>query len=279
MPAAQQAFLITGCASGIGQHLAQRAVAAGHRLLATDIDGTALASVAQQHGWRSPQVETFTLDVRDADAWPGVIDRAVQLFGQIDVVMNVAGVIQPGLVHEIPAQTMLLHLDVNARGVMLGTQAAARQMVRQGHGHIINISSMAGIAPIPGIASYSASKFAVRGFSLAVAQELRAHGVSVTCICPDAVETPMLDLQMTHEAAALTFSAKRFLTVEDVGRAIFERALPRRPLEITLPRSRGWLAKLTSLWPASAGWILPSLTRDSLKRQAKYRLQKEKQCP
>jgi NAD(P)-dependent dehydrogenase (short-subunit alcohol dehydrogenase family) len=279
MPSAQQAFLITGCASGIGQHVAQRAVAAGRRLLATDIDGAALASVAQQHGWRLPQVETFNLDVRDADAWQGAINRAVQLFGQLDVVMNVAGVIQPGLVHEIPAQTMLLHLDVNARGVMLGTQAAARQMVRQGHGHIINISSMAGIAPIPGIASYSASKFAVRGFSLAVAQELRAHGVSVTCICPDAVETPMLDLQMTHEAAALTFSAKRFLTVDDVGRAIFERALPRRPLEITLPRSRGWLAKLTSLWPASAGWILPSLTRDSLKRQAKYRLQKEKQCP
>jgi 3-oxoacyl-[acyl-carrier protein] reductase len=277
MPSSQQVFFITGCASGIGRHLAERAVAAGHRLLATDINGAALAAVAQQLGWRQPQVETSTLDVRDANAWQAVIDHAVQTFGQLDVVMNVAGVIQPGFVHEISPETMLLHLEVNARGVMLGTQAAARQMVRQGHGHIINISSMAGIAPIPGIASYSASKFAVRGFSLAVAQELRSHGVSVTCICPDAVETPMLDLQMTYESAALTFSAKHFLTVEDVGRAIFERALPRRPLEITLPRSRGWLAKLTSLLPASAGWILPSLTRDSLKRQAKYRSQKESQ--
>lgn len=276
-PLARQAFLITGCASGIGRHLAERAVTAGHQLLATDLDAAALAREAQRLGWRAPQVDHCPLDVRDANAWPAVIDRAVQTFGRLDVVMNVAGVIQPGYVHEISPETVLLHIDVNARGVMLGTQAAARQMVRQGHGHIINISSMAGIAPIPGIASYSASKFAVRGFSLAVAHELRSHGVSVTCVCPDAVETPMLDLQMTHEAAALTFSAKRFLTVEDVGRAIFERALPRRPLEITLPRSRGWLAKLTSLWPASARWLLPSLTRDSLKRQARYRAQKESQ--
>ena len=158
---------------------------------------------------------------------------------------------------------------------MLGTQTAARQMVRQGSGHIVNISSMAGIAPIPGIASYTASKFAVRGFSLAVAHELRPHGVSVSCVCPDAVETPMLELQMSHAAAALTFTAKRFLTVEDVGRAVFDHVLPRRPLEVTLPRRRGWLAKLTSLWPSTTGWLLPSLTKDSLKRQEAYRRQKE----
>ena len=89
--------------------------------------------------------------------------------GRIDVLMNVAGIIAPGKVHEITADRMLSHLDVNARGVMLGTQAAARQMVRQGQGHIINIASLAGLAPIPGIAPYTASKFAVRGFSLAVA--------------------------------------------------------------------------------------------------------------
>jgi len=264
-------FLITGCASGIGRHLAERAVAAGHRLLATDIDIQALEQGARQRGWQTSQVELAQLDVRDADAWQAVIDRAIEAWGQIDVVMNVAGVILPGLVHEIPAERMLLHMDVNARGVMLGTQVAARQMVRQGHGHIINIASMAGLAPIPGIAPYTASKFAVRGFTLAVAQELRSLGVSVTCVCPDATDTPMLDAQMDYEAAALTFSAKRFLSVEDVGRVIYERVLPRRPLEVMIPRHRGWLAKLTSLLPTTAKWLLPSLTRDGLKRQEDFR--------
>jgi 3-oxoacyl-[acyl-carrier protein] reductase len=270
-----QVFLITGCASGIGRHLAERAAAAGHNLLATDLNAEALAREAQRLEWRSPQVETATLDVRDPAAWRTTIDRTLNTFGRLDILINVAGIIQPGYVHDIPAEEMLLHIDVNARGVMLGTQTAARHMVRQGHGHIINIASMAGIAPIPGIASYTASKFAVRGFTLAVAHELREHGVSVSCVCPDAVETPMLDLQMSHAAAALTFSAKRFLTVEDVGSAIFDHVLPRRPLEVTLPRSRGWLAKLTSLWPETTGWLLPSLTKDSLKRQAEYRRQKE----
>src|SRR5205823_4569252 len=111
------------------------------------------------------------------------------------------------------------------------------------HGHIINIASMAALAPIPGISLYSASKYAVRGFSLAAAQELRAHGVYVTVVCPDAVQTPMLDAQLAHDEAAATFSGPRLLTVEEVGRAIIGQGLARRPLEIYLPPSRGWLAR------------------------------------
>ena len=130
---------------------------------------------------------------------------------------------------------------------------------------------MAGLAPIPGIAPYTASKFAVRGFTLAVAHELRDSGVSVTCVCPDATDTPMLDAQMEHAAAAMTFSAKRFLTVEEVGRVIFEKVLPRRPLEVMIPRHRGWLAKLTSLLPTTAKWLIPSLTRTGLARQEEFR--------
>jgi 3-oxoacyl-[acyl-carrier protein] reductase len=271
---APRVFLITGCASGIGRHLAERVVAAGHCLLATDVDAAALADVAKQGDWPPTRVETLRLDVCDPDAWREAIDRIVARWGRIDVLMNVAGVIQPGYVHEITADKMLCHLDVNARGTMLGTQAAARQMVQQRHGHIVNIASMAALAPVPGIAPYTASKFAVRGFTLAVAHELRPHGVSVSCVCPDAVQTPMLDLQMSHESAALTFSGKRYLTVEDVGRVIFDKVLPRRPLEVMIPRHRGWLAKLTSLLPGTAAWILPSLTRGGLQRQEEYRRRK-----
>jgi 3-oxoacyl-[acyl-carrier protein] reductase len=269
-----QVFLITGCASGIGRHLAGRVAAAGHQLLATDVNAEALAAEAARLGWQSPRVQTALLDVRDAAAWQATIGRALAAWGRIDVMINVAGVILPGNVHEISPERMLLHLDVNARGTMLGTHAAARQMVKQGHGHIINIASLAGVAPIPGIASYSASKFAVRGFSLAVAHELAPHGVSVSCVCPDAVETPMLEQQMTHDAAALTFSAPRFLSVEDLGRMILDHVLTRRPLEALIPRHRGWLAKLTSLLPSAEAWLLPRMLGRGRKRQAEYRRQK-----
>ena len=272
---APQVFVITGCASGIGRHLAQRAAAAGHHVLATDINYELLATDASRLDWPAPRVQIGQLDVRDAEAWQRTIDRAVEAWGHVDVIFNVAGVILPGNVHEISSERMLMHLNVNAGGVMLGTQTAARQMVRQGHGHIVNISSLAGVAPIPGIASYTASKFAVRGFTLAVAHELAAHGVNVTCVCPDAVETPMLDVQMSHDAAALTFSSGRFLTVEDVGRVIFDRVLVHRPLEVLIPRHRGLLAKLTSLAPWSERWLLKGLLRDGRKRQAEYRHSKE----
>jgi 3-oxoacyl-[acyl-carrier protein] reductase len=105
---------------------------------------------------------------------------------------------------------------------------------------------------VPGLSAYCASKHAVRGFSLAIAEELRPHGVAVTVLCPDAVETPMLTLQEEHPEAAMTFGAGRALTLDEVEAAIF-RALGDRPLEIVLdvPGSgRAIGARLANLFPS-----------------------------
>ncbi|HEY2840116.1 MAG TPA: SDR family oxidoreductase [Pirellulales bacterium] len=272
--AAPKVFLITGCASGIGKRLAERVAAAGHSLLATDVNSAGLAAVAPQT-WALPRVVCHAFDVRDAIAWRAAVQLAVSHWGRLDVLLNVAGVVRPGNVHEITPEQLLVHLDVNAGGMMLGTQAAAQQMVAQRGGHIVNICSLAGVAPVPGIAGYTASKFAVRGFSLAVAHELRPHGVSVTCVCPDAVETPMLDQEMDYDDAALAFSSSRPLTVDEVADAVLDRALARRPLEILLPRRRGWLAKFASLAPNCERWLIGPLTRSGRKRQVAYRERKQ----
>jgi len=261
---------LTGAAGGIGGHLADQFVAHGYRLFATDVNAEVLASHAAAAAWPADRVVTAPLDVRDAREWEAAIDRAIARFGRIDVLVNVAGCLRPGLVHEVPSELVDLHLDVNAKGTIFGTQAAARRMVAQGSGHIVNIASMAALAPVPGIALYTASKFAVRGFSLAVARELRPHGVRVTVICPDAVKTPMLDLQVDYPEAALTFTALRYLSVEDVSRAMFKRVLTRRPLEVVLPRRRGWLAKFSSLAPAWTEPLLPWLTRRGRARQKTF---------
>nr|WP_293172473.1 SDR family oxidoreductase [Nannocystis sp.] len=259
-------FFVTGCASGIGRHLAGVLLAAGHQVFATDLDDAALR--AHAGAWPPDRAHTHRLDVSQADAWELVFAEAVRTMGGVDVLCNVAGYLLPGRVGDYTTEVVHRHFDVNTKGVVFGTQVAARHMRARGEGHIINIASLAALAPVPGIALYSASKYAVRGFSLAAAQELRQHGVAVTVICPDAVDTPMLDMQVDHDAAAMTFSGSRFLSVDDISTAILKRALPKRPLEIYLPRSRALLARLADLFPRTALWLRPMLERRGRARQA-----------
>lgn len=266
-----QVMVLTGCASGIGCHMAGVLAAAGHQLLLTDINLNGLNEAARRRNWRPEQVELRQLDVRNAIDWAEVLDTAIARWGRIDVLLNIAGYLRPGLVHAQTADDVDRHIDINTKGTIYGTQAAAARMVRQGSGHIINIASMAGLAPVSGISLYTASKFAVRGFSLAMANELRPFGVAVTVICPDAVRTPMLDLQIDFPEAALTFSGSRPLEVAEIERLIVRKVLPRRPMEAILPRSRGWLAKLTSLAPGVSRRVLPMLLKKGQAGQAAAR--------
>lgn len=262
-------YLLTGCASGIGRHLATvLARDDSARLVLTDINLPALEAYAERQDWDPRRVVLRPLDVRDSTGWNEAVSTAVTQFGRLDVLFNIAGYLQPAWMHESTAEHISLHMDINAKGVMFGTHAAARQMIEQGDGHIVNFASIAGVAPVPGISLYSASKFAVRGFSIAVARELRPHNVYVTVVCPDAVQTPMLDLQVDYEQAALTFSGSRPLTVEEIERVVLQRVLARRPLEVTIPFSRGWLAKLASIAPNISGALLGRLRRKGLANQA-----------
>jgi 3-oxoacyl-[acyl-carrier protein] reductase len=262
-----RSFLVTGAASGIGRALADAIVAAGDRLLATDRDLPSLLAHAEQARWPDDRVLVRRLDVTDAAAWGDAVAAAEHGFGGLDVLANVAGYLLPGWVHEIDEDAIDRHFDVNVKGVALGMRAVTPGMIARGRGHVINVASLAALAPIPGIALYSASKYAVRAYSLAAAQELRSHGVAVTVVCPDAVRTPMLELQRDFEQAAMTFSAPRVLEPEEVVRAILGEVLQRRPLELFLPRHRGWLARFADVWPTSAIAIAPLLRRRGRARQ------------
>ncbi len=242
-------FFLTGAASGIGQHLADRLIAQEHYVFATDVNFQSLTAYAQANRWPEDRVRLRRLDVRDAADWEFAIEEAVEAFSRIDVLMNIAGYMLAGWAHEATPEVVDRHLDINVKGVIFGTQAAARQMIKQAGGQIINIASMSAITPIPGIAIYSASKFAVRAFSIASAIELRQHNIFVTTINPDAVSTPLLRPQKDIEAAAIVFSSPKLLTVEDVAQAILEKAIPYKPLEVNIPAHRGWLAHFTNLFP------------------------------
>lgn len=266
--------IVSGAASGMGRHMAMVLARMGYRLVLTDTDGAGLQELAVQEGFREGKsVLLQTHDVRDSEGWHALVDKAVERFGAVDLMLNIAGYLLPGNVVDIDVHAIDSHIDINVKGVIYATRAAAQQMVRQKRGHIFNVASIAGLSHVPGMATYCASKHAVRGFSLSVAHELRKHGVQVTVFCPDAVETPMLVRQEGHEAAAMTFGAGRALSLAEVE-VVLLKAMKRRPLEVVLdvPRSgRAVGAKLANMFPALTGLAVEHIRRRGRQAQARRR--------
>ena len=267
-----QHHVITGAASGIGFELARMLLQRGDCVLACDIQSGPMEKL-RPFAAAPERLQILQLDVREPGQWESIMQAATRLWPRIDTVMNVAGVMRVDFLADIKNSDVDLHLDVNAKGTIYGTQAAFRVMRNQpdenGRGHIINIASLAALSPVPGASLYSASKFAVRGYSLSVVHELKKYGIALTVVCPDAAATPML-MPFAHQPqAALIFTGPRLLQAEDVARAIVGRAMVKRPIELTLPRHRGMLAKLAGTSPGLARLLLNGMTRLGLRRQSR----------
>lgn len=268
-----QHHIITGAASGFGFELARILLQRGDSVLACDIQPEPMQKLAA-YATSPDRLAMFQLDVRSPQQWDSVVATAKSRWPRIDTLMNVAGVMRPGFVSEIQPSDVDLHFDVNVKGVIHGTQAAFRAMQDQPlvnglRGQIINVASLAGLSPVPGMALYSASKFAVRGYSLSVGVELRRYNIAMTVVYPDGASTPMLMNYAHAPATALVFTGPRLLTAEDVGQAIVNRGLTRRPLELPIPLHRAIGTKLAGVWPRPAMALLGALTRLGLRRQAR----------
>ncbi len=265
-------LIVTGAASGIGRALVGALAKAGHRVVAADITQDGLARARAADHWPDALVLSQYLDVTSEHDWEAMLDATQAKFGGFDVLCNVAGVLSPGFVTDISPADCDKQLLVNVKGTALGTSAAARRLIAaKNPGHIVNFGSLASLSPVPGLSMYCASKWAVRGFSLSVAVELKEHGIAVTLVCPDAVETPMLDQQKGRDEAALTFSGNRALTVDEVVDAVIDRALVSRPLEIAIPLERGLLARAGGIVPSVAQALYPMLKKKGLQGQRRSR--------
>ncbi|MDA0313686.1 MAG: SDR family NAD(P)-dependent oxidoreductase [Bacteroidetes bacterium] len=258
-------IVLTGAASGIGKQLLYTFLERKVPLILVDLDACNLENLVQG------QESVFWVDgdVALQRTWERVLDTAENSGFPISHLINCAGVIRPGFVDCYALEDIDFHLNCNAKGSILGTTVVGRAMKKQGFGHILNISSLAGLAPVSGLSLYVASKFAVRGFSLSVAAELKRYGVSVSVICPDLVNTPMLDLQLGYpEEAKLTFSGpKRVLEPKEVVQIILQ-IMERPRMLVCIPESRGLLAKIVGAWP----WI-GELFRKSLEKKGEKAIQ------
>jgi NAD(P)-dependent dehydrogenase (short-subunit alcohol dehydrogenase family) len=184
--------VVTGGASGIGRAIATALVLRGDTVTVADRDKDGAEQVAarlSEHG----TAEAAALDVTDAEAVAALFAEVRGRHGRLDLVFNNAGIAVGGMTDELTLDHWNRTLDVNLRGVIHGVHAAYPIMLAQGHGHILNTASLAGLVPAPMMLPYTTTKHAVVGLSLALRAEAAAHGVRVSAICPGFVDTPLLD--------------------------------------------------------------------------------------
>lgn len=180
------AVAITGGARGIGLATAKAFAARGSRVFIGDLDGDLAAAAATEIGGHG-----FALDVRSRDSF-GEFLGAVDAAGHpLTVLVNNAGIMPAGrFADEDDAITDAI-LDINTKGVLIGTKLALPEMLERGSGHVVNVGSYLGKVPAAGLATYCASKHAVVGFSEALRDELAGTGVTVSVVLPSAVRTEL----------------------------------------------------------------------------------------
>ncbi|ONF97074.1 SDR family oxidoreductase [Sphingomonas jeddahensis] len=183
-----RSIFITGGASGIGLAAARRFKREGWTVGIGDIDGIGMGRVADELG-----VFTAPLDVRDRAQWAAALDGFVAKAGKLDVLLNNAGIARYGMFEEVTPDESDLQVDINVKGVINGAYAALPYLKESRGRRLVNVASVAGIVGSPGLATYSATKHAVRGLTEALDAEWTRHGIDVTCVMPFFVETPILD--------------------------------------------------------------------------------------
>ena len=235
--------LVTGAAKGIGAAIAKLCVEAGHAVIAVDIDEGGLAELRGS----LPGIDTALLDVRDLAGWERVAASLESQGGPIDVLINNAGVCLPGRCDQLSPEDDRLTVEVNLIGVINGVRTFLPRFLERGRGHVINVASMAAFAPAPDLATYCATKHAVRAYTHSCALDHRHSPVHWTLACPSAVETPMLQGMRDKRAAAVVFTEKP-MPPERFARAIVE-AIHSPKREVLVPSVRGKIIRLLGLFP------------------------------
>lgn len=224
--------IVTGGARGIGAKTAELFSQHGANVWIGDVD----ADVAEQTAREIPRCRSARLDVTQRESWVKFVGQVLKESGRIDVLINNAGVMPLGAFETEAEATTDLILDVNVRGVLNGMRAVIPLMITRGSGHVVNVASMAGMIPVPGMVTYNASKFAAVGASLAARTEYAGTGVTVCAVLPSAVRTELT-------SGVQLGGGMPTVDPEDVAQAIL-KTLRTKAARTSVP---GWVA---------SGWAL-----------------------
>jgi NAD(P)-dependent dehydrogenase (short-subunit alcohol dehydrogenase family) len=189
---AETIAIVTGSARGIGRAIALALASEGADLVRADRLGDSLPAVAEEIRALGRRALAQPADVSDAAQVQRLVADTVATYGRVDVLVNNAGtIVLPGGILETSPEAWDTMMATNARSVFLCSRAVLPHMLARRRGKIVNVASTAGLRPLPNRAAYCASKYAVVGFTRALALDLRPHGIAVNAICPGAVDTPL----------------------------------------------------------------------------------------
>lgn len=258
--------LITGGSSGIGLALAKELAGfcAKVTLLARNPEKLQVsrAAIIQQHP--QAQVGTISADVTDADALSELLENYVRVHGTPDILINSAGVARPGYVEEIPLDVFRWTMDIDYHGTVNTVKLLLPGMLERGSGHIINVSSLAGVLGVYGYTAYSGAKFAVKGFSDTLRAELKPRGIRVSVIFPPDTDTPQLrwENQFKPKETSSISGGTKPISAEFVARETLKAASKGKYAIVP-----GFEAKLTYFAATRLGnWVYPIM--DLLVRKA-----------
>ena len=195
---------VTGAGSGIGRALALELAARGCRLALSDVDATGLAETERLLDGRARALTLSVVDVADESAVLGWADQVVADHGRANLVVNNAGVALSGTVAALSTDDYRWIMGINFWGVVHGTKAFLPHLEASGEGHVVNISSVFGLTAQPLMSGYNASKYAVRGFTESLRQDLELTGscVSATCVHPGGIKTNIARAARTDASTA-----------------------------------------------------------------------------
>jgi short-subunit dehydrogenase len=273
-------MLITGASQGIGKSLAEAAAARGVKVLAAARSAQLLGELAQHVRGLGGVLQTVEADVTNPLDRQTMVDAAVQHFGGLDILVNNAGIGATGHFADVAADRLRKIMEVNFFGLTETTRAFLPLLKQGNKPAIVNISSIAGKRGIPARSEYSASKFAVQGFSEALRAELAKDGVDVLVICPGFTATNFSQ-NMIEQKALIQYDHLRGMTPEQVALATL-RAIEKGKNEIHLTFQGKLVAFISKFFPRLADRIarkkVRGLFQDEIlaRQQQKLGLEAEK---
>ena len=257
---------VTGAGSGIGRALALELARSGARLAISDFDGDGLARTEELIHGIGATVRADRIDVTERAAFLAYADTVKEHFGTVNQIYNIAGIAFLGDVEVSRFKDIERVMDVDYWGVVNGTKAFLPHLIASGDGHVINMSSMFGLFGVPGQAAYNSAKFAVRGFTEALRQELvlAGHRVGVTVVHPGFVKTAIARNAgsaegVDKEAGIRTFDKVAITSVERAARIILKAVRKKKARVVVGPDARAF-DLLVRIVPAGYQRILGPMT-------------------
>ena len=270
-PFQDKVAIVTGGGSGIGQALCEELAKRSSRVIVADIKLEEAERVASNIAKSGGVARASLLDVTNERDVVSLVNETVSSYGHLDYMFNNAGIAIGGDARDLTTEQWHEVLDVNLNGVLYGTLAAYRVMLKQASGHIVNTASAAGLFPDPSDAPYCTSKHAVVGLSLSLRFEGADLGVRVSVVCPGLVRTNiyqnMVVANVPHEQAkALVSRNRKQMRSSEAARAILN-GVARNQSIIVFPTSIRWIWRLYRLFPS----LLDGEWRSHIREFRKYR--------